>query len=95
MWDANKDRIVYEGNLLKFTQPVEGGTNLLDRLLGTTGCELVEASPYDRIWGVGFKAAEAEKNRDAWGLNLLGLALMKAREELTHVGAKAEANTTH
>ncbi|SEQ87616.1 hypothetical protein SAMN05216481_11865 [Streptomyces radiopugnans] len=45
---------------------------------------LVEASPLDRIWGIGL-AADDERASDParWrGLNLLGFALMAARERL-------------
>ena len=45
---------------------------------------LVEASPVDRIWGVGL-AADGDRITDpqAWrGLNLLGFALMTVRDEL-------------
>lgn len=50
-------------------------------LLNTGTRELIEASPYDRIWGIGYTEADAEQNRKAWGLNLLGKALMAVREE--------------
>jgi ribA/ribD-fused uncharacterized protein len=45
---------------------------------------LVEASPYDRIWGIGVSATD-ERATDPrrWpGANLLGFALMQARETL-------------
>lgn len=44
--------------------------------------ELVEASPRDRVWGIGFEAGWAEEQRGAWGMNLLGRALMTVREEI-------------
>ncbi|KAI0450455.1 DUF1768-domain-containing protein [Xylaria acuta] len=52
-----------------------------DVLLATGSRELVEASPFDRIWGVGFAAKGAEGRRDKWGMNLLGKCLMDVREE--------------
>lgn len=41
-----------------------------------------QASPRDRIWGIGFAAEEAEGRRAEWGENLLGKALMRVRERL-------------
>lgn len=95
-WNANREAIVRRGNYLKFTNAVteEGfclGTSgnipllrgsLKETLLGTGERELVEASSFDRIWGVGFKPADAEANRHRWGLNLLGKALMDVRAML-------------
>lgn len=34
------------------------------------------------IWGVGFKDADAVANREFWGQNLLGKALMRVRERI-------------
>ena len=45
---------------------------------------LVEASPYDRIWGIGLAQEDAcSRNPLSWrGENLLGFALMEARDAL-------------
>jgi len=45
---------------------------------------LVEASPKDAIWGIGLGASNPKASDPrAWrGLNLLGFALMEARQEL-------------
>ena len=51
-------------------------------LEGTGERELVEASPSDRVWGIGFVREEAERRRGEWGENLLGKALMTVRERL-------------
>jgi ribA/ribD-fused uncharacterized protein len=57
-------------------------------LLGTGERVLVEASPADRVWGIG----PAEEDRAAadpyrWrGLNLLGFTLMQARASLAEPG---------
>jgi len=58
------------------------GLTLRERLLATGEREIVEASPMDKIWGIGFGWKNAEKRRAHWGLNLLGKALMKARDRL-------------
>jgi ribA/ribD-fused uncharacterized protein len=51
-------------------------------LLATGDRELAEASPFDRVWGIGFTADCAEMNRESWGQNLLGRALMDVRARL-------------
>ena len=78
LWKAHRFAIVTSGNYLKFTQNQELKTILLQ----TGDRELVEASPMDRIWGVGFGAKKAQENRNRWGLNLLGKALMEVRERI-------------
>lgn len=35
----------------------------------------VEASPVDNLWGIGYDAQNATKNREKWGQNILGLNL--------------------
>ncbi len=56
---------------------------LQEILLGTGDKYLCEASPFDRVWGIGFKAIEAKGvKRETWGENLLGQALCQVREEI-------------
>lgn len=79
-WAGARARIVFEGNLAKFSQKPA----LRKFLLGTGERVLVEASPVDRIWGVGL-AADNPRIADpaSWdGLNLLGFELMKVRATL-------------
>jgi len=52
-----------------------------DVLLATGNRELVEASAFDKIWGIGFAAKGAEGKRHKWGMNLLGKCLMEVREQ--------------
>jgi len=88
VWEANRERIVEEGSYFKFKygkdegEGKNDGVSLRAKLLGTGDREIVEASPMDRIWGVGFGAKNAEKRRKDWGLNLLGRALKRARDRL-------------
>lgn len=80
-WNPAKIQIVYDASQAKFEQNPE----LLDILLATKGKTLVEASPYDRIWGIGLaKEHEDALNRDTWkGENLLGKILTELRYKLT------------
>lgn len=67
-----------------------GPGGLRAALLETGDRLLVEASPFDPIWGVGFAAADAERNREHWGLNLLGKALMAVRARFREEEAAEE-----
>lgn len=78
VWNEHADRVVEEGNVRKFGQREE----MKAVLLGTGEKVLVEASPEDRIWGVGFNRDQAKGREAEWGSNRLGKALMKARERL-------------
>jgi len=80
VWSNRRYEIVKEGNYLKFSQNPE----LKDYLLSTGDCVIVEASPYDNIWGIGMKQDdEGIENPKNWkGKNLLGFALMEVRDKL-------------
>lgn len=66
-WDAVADGVVERGNYLKFGQSRDG--KALQTLLGTRGKEMIEASPKDRIWGIGYGTKEAWAHREDWGTN--------------------------
>lgn len=78
LWDKHKEDFMYNACYAKFSQNAE----LRDFLLGTGNSEIVEASPVDSIWGIGFSSDRAMENIDKWGQNLLGKTLMKVRAEL-------------
>lgn len=79
-WSAARREIVLLGNLKKFQQ----NPPLAKFLLSTGSCVLVEASPVDRVWGIGLAADdERAANPLQWrGENLLGFALMEVRDRL-------------
>ncbi|MCB1639280.1 MAG: NADAR family protein [Thiothrix sp.] len=81
-WNRHRFDYVVAGNLGKFGQNPE----LKAFLLGTAGRVLVEASPHDRIWGIGMTASHPDAANPArWrGSNLLGFALMAVREHLAN-----------
>lgn len=83
VWDKFKYSIVLNGNWCKFSQ----NRVLREFLLFTGDSVLVEASPYDNIWGIRLSISSPEaKDPLKWrGQNLLGFALMEVRDELRRV----------
>jgi len=83
VWDKAKHSIVLNGNWCKFSQ----NRDLREFLLSTGDSVLVEASPYDSIWGISLSASSPEaQDPFKWhGQNLLGFALMEVRDELRRV----------
>jgi ribA/ribD-fused uncharacterized protein len=85
-WAAVSREVVYNGNYAKFTQ----NPDLLNKLLATHGTTIVEASPYDCIWGIGLREEdERALDRSQWrGTNWLGEVLTGLREDLIEEGYK-------
>lgn len=80
LWSEIRYDKVVEGNYHKFSAHED-----LKRYLLSTGDKvLVEASPFDTIWGIGLKESEkAAWDPRKWkGQNLLGFALMEVRDML-------------
>ena len=78
-WNEHKVEIVKAGNRAKFEQ----NPDLMKLLLDTGDALLAEASPWDKIWGIGLyaKTAKTTDPTDWPGQNLLGKILMELREE--------------
>lgn len=79
-WTEGSFDIVVRGNKAKFTQHED----LKSYLLSTSDKIIVEASPYDKVWGIGMLGNDKmATNPLAWrGLNKLGFALMVVRNEI-------------
>ncbi len=79
-WDKVKYPVVVLANICKFLQNPELGDFLRD----TGDAVLVEASPYDTVWGIGMPETDADcLDPTLWkGENLLGFAIMDARSIL-------------
>ena len=58
-----KEKVAVQGNCYKFSQ----NARLKEALLATGERELCEASRRDRVWGIGYRADEAERYREFWG----------------------------
>lgn len=79
-WKLHRYNIVYSGNIEKFTQ----NKKLAYLLMASHGLEIVEASPYDKIWGIGMGVEHPNvTDKSKWqGENLLGKVLMDVRKYL-------------
>jgi len=76
IWSEKRYEVMKEALFHKFSQ----NPKLLKSLMWTGEAQLVEASPVDRIWGIGITAVEALMDKPWRGQNLLGKALMETRE---------------
>ena len=89
VWLEHCERKVMSGLLAKFLQ----NEKLTHNLLSTGETMLVEASPYDNVWGIGLHATDPRaKYMQRWrGQNKLGFLLMVVRyylRELRIYGTK-------
>lgn len=80
LWRANRKNIMFQICFNRMDQNKDARAHLI----ATGNRTIVEASPYDKIWGIGLgefsPGVEDPKN---WkGLNLLGEAFMEVRESL-------------
>ena len=80
VWEVECKEYVYEANYAKFTQNPE----LLEELQSYGDREIVEASPQDKIWGIGMHETHPDiLDKSKWqGTNWLGEAVMRVREQL-------------
>lgn len=79
-WDELREEIMYEAVHAKFSQ----NADLRKKLTAVRG-RFAEASPRDKIWGIGMSQTDPDAKDPAnWkGLNLLGGILDKVRDELS------------
>lgn len=80
-WSEVSYKIMYGVVLEKFKQ----NENLKKQLLDIKETLIVEASPYDKVWGIGLSEEVAQDLLPSqWkGTNWLGKVLMKVRNDLT------------
>lgn len=77
-WGDVKAHLVYLGLCEKFRQ----NENLKHKIINESCYNFAEASPDDRVWGIGFKQADALEHESEWGENLLGKLLDQVRSTL-------------
>jgi len=90
VWGLKRYDAMLDACFAKFHQNAR-----LGRLLLATGDkELVEASPYDKVWGIGLAPNNPDAlNRTKWkGSNLLGQVLMDVRTLLRHLEEQKNGN---
>ncbi len=80
IWNAVARDVVYRGNSAKFSQ----NPHLYQKLMDTEGTTLVEASPFDQVWGIGLSDDDPRaQDRSQWlGLNWLGETLTELRNNM-------------
>jgi ribA/ribD-fused uncharacterized protein len=93
VWQSVRFQVVCRGSFEKFRQ----NDDLAQELRASGDAQIIEASPYDKIWGVGLDedaalrwyldqahGGDVPPEKVTWpGLNLLGKAIMVARSMLT------------
>jgi ribA/ribD-fused uncharacterized protein len=79
-WETYCRKYVYDANYAKFTQ----NPKMYDELMRSGTKEIVEASPEDKIWGIGLHSTNPLAwDKATWqGTNWLGEAIMQVRETL-------------
>ena len=83
VWEQECKLIVYRANLAKFTQNPQLALWLSNRTEDT----FVEASPYDKIWGIGLSEHDPLRlDRATWqGPNWLGQAITQVRNDIQNL----------
>ena len=77
-WDNVSYDLVKKGLREKYIQ----SEDLKSYIKKYKGVQIVEASPYDAIWGIGFDSQHALANIDKWGENRLGKILTDLANEI-------------
>ena len=81
VWNKMRYKVMLRANLLKYLQNKDIEKLLLNEEFD--GKNFVEASPIDRIWGIGCDEATALDDESNWnGQNLLGKVLDEVRDIL-------------
>jgi ribA/ribD-fused uncharacterized protein len=80
IWCRVREDVAYTGLLAKYSQ----NEKLKTAILQTGNREIVEASPRDRIWGIGLgENDEHIEDKTKWkGGNILGKVLMRVRDHI-------------
>jgi len=80
VWEENVVNFVSYSNYKKFIS----NDKFKELIILTDPYILIEASPYDRIWGIGYLEDDVNvfNEKDKWGTNWLGIALGNAREKI-------------
>lgn len=87
VWEKERFGIVVDATRYKaWSHP-----DLMADLLALQGKTVAEASPFDKVWGIGLDADHPDaRNPERWtGLNLLGRAVMQVRDEAVMLRAVA------
>jgi ribA/ribD-fused uncharacterized protein len=86
-WNKERYKIMLKANLLKF----KANKEIKKILLATDNKRIFEASPSDRIWGIGYAVEDVPADESLFGLNLLGKVLMEVRDTLRNSPADSDS----
>ena len=91
-WEEHAPDIAHVAILNKFSQ----NEVLKQYLISTGNTILVEASPYDKVWGIGMGIDQKDilKQKSSWGKNLQGSTLMRVRRELSNPNPSSSSSTS-
>ena len=93
IWERERENAMYTALKAKLEASEEFRNALLkDEYRGKT---FVEASPYDKIWGIKLSVAEAYAGKEWRGLNLLGKLLTELRDETIGLIESRNREITH
>lgn len=89
VWDQHRKTCMRDGLRYKFSDPA-----LKKILMSTNDAIIAEASPKDKIWGIGLKADHRyAKTPSNWqGMNYLGQCLMELRTEFKNTTKTIKVN---
>jgi len=85
-WSKISRGVVFKANMAKFTQ----NPRMLDELISYGNREIVEASPTDKIWGIGLAVDDPKiHDKSNWqGTNWLGEVIMDVKKTIITNNAK-------
>lgn len=84
--DARWAEVARDLSVIGIYEKFRQNDRIRETMLSTKDKLLVEASPFDRRWGIGYDHIQCHGNEERWGQNWLGQCLMLTRDRLRDGG---------